>query len=172
MASVAEQNNQPVVYDVDGYEALTPAIMDLLNQYPGLTAGDSFTFSKLSETGGKAMFPNTGAIIERQRISIIGKVYQECVYPFYVYYRAAGLSEGRRVDVKEWLDNVGRWLERQPIKIDDTFYTLESYPELTQNRKIIYFQRQSPAFLNDISEDKVEDWAISISLRYSNEFRR
>lgn len=161
-----------IVYDIDGYEVITSAIMDLLNEYPGLSEGDSFQFSKLSERGGKAMFPNTGAVIERQRISVTGKVYQECSYPFFVYYRAAGLSEARRVAVKEWLDNVGRWLERQTVTIAGAQYTLQDYPKLTGNREITYFQRQSPAFLNDISEDKIEDWAIQIVLRYTNTFYR
>lgn len=169
---MADNNTQQVVYDVEGYEALTPAIMDLLNQYPGLSQNDSFAFSKLSERGGKAMFPNTGAVINSQRISIIGKVYQDCQYSFFVYYRAAGLSENRKMNVKEWLDNLGKWLERQPIKIGDTTYTLESYPVLTGNRKITYFQRQSPAYLNDVSQDQVEDWAINLNMRYTNEFIR
>ena len=161
-----------ILFDVEGYEALTPAILDLLNQYPGLEEGKSFSFSKLSERGGLAMFPNTGAVINTQRISVIGKVYQECVYPFFVYYRAGGLSESRKVSLKEWLDNLGRWLERQPVKIGDETFTLENYPELTQDRKIIYFQRQSPAYLEGISEDKIEDWVIAINLRYSNSFTR
>lgn len=160
-----------VVYDVEGYEALTPAIMDLINQYPGLD-GKTFAFSKLSDKGGLAMFPNSGAVVNLQRVSIIGKVYQECVYPFFLYYRAAGLSENRKATLKEWLDNLGRWLERQPVKIGNETYTLENYPELTQDRKIIYFQRQSPAYLGGVSEDKTEDWVIAINLRYSNSFIR
>ena len=160
-----------VVYDVEGYEALTPAIMDLINQYPGLD-GKTFAFSKLSDKGGLAMFPNSGAVVNLQRISITGKVYQECVYPFFLYYRAAGLSENRKATLKEWLDNLGRWLERQPVKIGNETYTLENYPELTQDRKIIYFQRQSPAYLGGVSEDKTEDWVIAINLRYSNSFIR
>lgn len=160
-----------VVYDIEGYEALTPAIMDLINQYPGLD-GKTFAFSKLSDKGGLAMFPNSGAVVNLQRVSIIGKVYQECVYPFFLYYRAAGLSESRKATLKEWLDNLGRWLERQPVKIGNETYTLENYPELTQDRKIIYFQRQSPAYLGGVSEDKTEDWVIAINLRYSNSFIR
>lgn len=166
---MAENN---VVYDIAGYEALTPAIMDLINQYPALTDGDEFSFSVLNEDNGKAMFPNTGAIVQLQRVSVTGKVYQECLYPFYIVYRAAGLSENRKKAVKEWLDNLGRWLEKQTIIIDETEYKINEYPTLTGNRKMLAFTRNTPAFLNSVEENQVEDWIINIQLRYSNEFKR
>ena len=165
-------DEQNIVYDVDGYEAMTPAIMDLLNSYPGLSAGDAFTFSVLSENGGKAMFPNNGATVQLERISVTGKVYQECLYPCFVEYRSAGLSEARKAAVKEWLDNLGRWLERQPIIIDGVTHTLGAYPALTGNRKILSISRQSPAVLYAINENKTEDWIMDISVRYKNEFLR
>ena len=161
-----------IVYDVEGYEAMTPAIMDLLNAYPGLSENDAFTFSILSENGGKAMFPNNGAIIQLERVSVTGKVYQECLYPCFIMYRSAGLSEARKAAVKEWLDNLGRWLEGQTITIDEMDYALSAYPTLTGNRKIKSISRQSPAFLNTINENKTEDWIMDISVRYTNEFIR
>ena len=42
---MAEQNT--VKYDVDGYEAVTSALRELLNQYPGLERGEEITFSVL-----------------------------------------------------------------------------------------------------------------------------
>ena len=89
-----------------------------------------------------------------------------------VYYRSAGLSEARKEGVKEWLDGLGRWLERQPVVIGSDTYTLPEYPALTGNRKILSIQRQSPAFLNAINENKTEDWILDMSLRYRNEFLR
>lgn len=165
-------DEQTIVYDVEGYDAITAAIMALINTYPGLSTGESFRFSMLSENGGLSVFPNNGAIIQLERISVTGKVYQECLYPFMVYYRSAGLSETRKEGVKEWLDNLGRWLERQTITIGTTDYTLSAYPVLTGSRKILSISRQSPAFLNAINENKTEDWILDMSLRYTNEFFR
>ena len=44
---MAEQKQ--VKYDVDGYDAVTSALMELLNQYPSLSVGDEIGFSTLGE---------------------------------------------------------------------------------------------------------------------------
>ena len=161
-----------VRYDVDGYDVLTTAIRELVNQYPGLPTGDMISFSVLGEDRGKAMFPVSGAVIEQEAISVTGKVRQVCRYPFVVIYRAAALSEARKAAVKEWLDNLGRWLERQQITVDCTSYTLESYPALSGGREILSISRQTPAALDSVEENGAENWIISISARYRNIFYR
>lgn len=163
--------NKQVRYDVDGFDAVTAALRDLLNQYPGLQ-GDEIAFSVLSEDGGKAMFPISGAIIETEKKYILGDVRQVCLYPFYVIYRAAGLSENRKAAVKEWLDNLGRWLEGQPVMVNAVEYELERYPELTGNRRFLSISRQTPAYLSATNENLSEDWAIYISARYQNDFNK
>ena len=66
--------NQKVKYDIEGYNAVTSALMELLNQYPALKDGDEITFSVLSEDSGKAMFPVSGAVIETEKKNI-----SECI---------------------------------------------------------------------------------------------
>lgn len=166
---MAETEKQ-VRYDLDGYEVITNALQELINIYPGLIEGDKVAFCKLGAEEGKAMFPISGAIIETERRDILGGVTQVCLYPFYVVYRVAGLSESRKVAVKEWLDNLGRWLERQNITVGDTQYRLAEYPALTGKRSFVGIQRQTPAYLESVSDNQVEDWAIYISARYRNEF--
>lgn len=162
-----------VRYDIDGYDAVTPALRALLNSYPGLNqTGDEITFSVLAEDGGKAMFPISGAIIETEKKFILGDVRQVCLYPFYVIYRAAGLSENRKAAVKEWLDNLGRWLEGQKININGVDYRLDSYPELTENRRFLSIARQTPAYLSAQNDNQSEDWAIYITARYQNDFNK
>ena len=39
--------NKTVKYDIDGYEAVTSALRELLNQYPALYASDEIAFSTL-----------------------------------------------------------------------------------------------------------------------------
>lgn len=157
-------------FDVDGYEVLTSALVELLNDYPALDSGDKINFAVLNEDCGKAMFATSGAIIERQTKDILGNVSQMCLYPFYVIYRVGALSENQKVKVKEWLDNLGRWLEKQRITVGQQDYTLEEYPALTGNRKIVEIKRQTPAYLYSINENNTEDWAVSIQTRYRNEF--
>lgn len=165
-------SEKEIRYDVDGFDAVTGALRQLLNSYPGLTDGDEITFSVLSENSGKAMFPISGAIIETEKKFILGDIRQICLYPFYVIYRAAGLSENRKAAIKEWLDNLGRWLERQPIKIDESPHKLTSYPELTGNRHILSVSRQTPAYLSATNDNNSEDWAIYIQARYQNDFNK
>lgn len=163
---------EQIRYDVEGYDAITAALRELLNQYPGLQqTGDEISFSTLGEDSGKTMYPISGAVIEREQRFILGDVRQVCQYPFHVIYRAAGLSENRKAAVKEWLDNLGRWLEGQSVKINGVEYRMEEYPALSDNRRFISISRQTPAYLSAINENNSEDWVIYILARYTNEFK-
>ena len=166
---MAEQKQ--VKYDIDGYEAVTSALRELLNQYPALSSSDEIAFCTLGENSGKAMFPINGAAVETEKRFVTGKVTEVCLYPFYVIYRASGLSENRKAKVKEWLDNLGKWLERKKVMIDGLEYQLEEYPPLTDGRTFLSINRQTPAYLDNTSDNQTEDWAIYISARYIYEYK-
>ena len=101
-----------------------------------------------------------------------GKVNQVCNYPFYVVYRTAADSQNSKIDIKEFLDKLGKWLEKQPVTIDGETQKLSDYPELTEGREITEISRQTPAYLDNTSEGNVQDWVISLALRYRNIFYR
>lgn len=157
-------------YDLDGYDVVTDAILELINQYPRIEEGKKIKFSILGENGGQAMFAVSGAVVESEKEDVTGHVTQNCLYPFYVIYRASGLSESRKTAIKEWLDDLGKWLERQPIIVNNTEYQVNEYPMLTGSRKFLSISRQSPGYLDRTNEDKSEDWAIHISAKYKNEY--
>lgn len=161
-----------VKYDIDGYEAVTAALRELINQYPALSEGDEISFSTLGEDSGKAMFPVSGAVIETERRSVTGKVTEVCLYPFYVIYRAAGLTENNKARIKEWLDSLGKWLEQKKVPINGTEYLLDEYPPLTDGRKFLSISRQTPAYLDTVNENQSENWAIYISARYQYEYHK
>lgn len=163
-------NDGILLQDVDGEEIITNALIQLVNQYPALESGDNIRFGWLNADYGKAVFPVSGTVIEREIRDILGRTKQYCQYPLYVIYRCGGLTENRKKNVKEWLDNLGRWLEQQPIKIGDTVYTLTEYPTLTGTRKFTRITRTSPASLIAENENNTEDWAISLTARYTNDF--
>lgn len=162
--------DKKIEYDVEGYDILTTALMDLLNDYPALSEGETIKFNTLNENSGKAMFPVSGSIIERKNRDILGRTTEICNYPFYVICRYGHLNESRKVNMKEWLDNLGRWLEKQTIKVGDVEHTLIDYPYLTGNREIIEIRRTTPATLNAINDNNTEDWAITITARYRNQY--
>lgn len=161
---------QQVRYDVDGQEVISTALMDLLNDYPNLDSGDYFRYATLEGTKGKAIFPTSGSAIKEEFTSITGLVKQTCEYPFIVVYRASGLSESRKEKVKEWLDNLGRWLEKQEIIVDGERVKLDSYPVLTRGREFKSIARTTTAYLDSINNDKAENWAINITAVYRYEF--
>lgn len=167
-----KDDKKQVRYDLDGFDIVTTAIRTLINQYPGLSPGDEIAFSTLDESSGKAMFPISGSVIETEKEDVTGHVNQVCLYPFYVIYRAGGLNENRKATVKEWLDDLGKWLELQEITVNGEKRKLAGYPELTGSRKILSISRQTPGYLDSVNDNKSENWAIYISARYQNEFDR
>lgn len=159
---------EPVI-DVEGSDIVSRVLLELLNDFPGLD-GKKVTFSTLEETSGIGFFPSTGAVLESNRESITGHVFQRCAYPFSVVYRSAPKTEVQKMRVKEYLDALGRWLEQQPVTIKDTEYRLDAYPELEAGRTIRSIHRTSPAHLNAAYQDGIEDWTISATLRYEAEY--
>lgn len=146
--------DKTIKYDIGGYDAVTSALRELVNQYPELKDGEEIAFAILGENSGKAMFPVSGAVIESETKNILGHVTQVCLYPFYIIYRASGLNENKKAYVKEWLDNFGTWIEGV------------EYPPLTEGRKFLSIERQTVAYLDNVSDNKTEDWVVSLSARY------
>lgn len=160
---------KPPVYDMDGYDVISKALQAILNNFPGLEEEDEkIGFADLQKDSGIAFYPVSGAYVESvnggtyEDGDITGHVDATCQYPFYVVYRAAPRTGNQKITIKEWLEQLGRWLDE-----------LAEYPELTEEGySIRSISRQTPAYVNTVSEDGVEDWQISILLRYRHEFDR
>lgn len=167
-----EVRDKPIKYDVDGYEIITEALNDLLNSFPGLLPGEVIKFSTLGEDSGISFYPDSGAVIATETTSVTGKVNQVCNYPFYVVYRTSINAPDSKIDIKEFLDSLGKWLEKQSVTIDGETQKLTAYPDLTEGREITEISRQTPAYLDNTSEGNVQDWVISLALRYRNIFYR
>lgn len=166
---MAEQNLQN---DIDGFDRITDALLNLLNSFPLLATGETIAYAMLEESTGKSMFAIGGAVIKAQRESVTGHVKQKCMYPFQVVFRATGLSQNRKIAVKERLDALGRWLEKQTISDGEASYTLEEYPVLEDGRIITEIKRTSPAYINDIESNDITDTIITIQCEYDYEFDR
>lgn len=169
---VVEESKKTLKYDVDGYDIVTNALKDLLNKYPGLEEDEVFKFSTLKEDEGMAFYPVSGAVIAQEKRSVTGRVSQLCNYPFFLVYRTSRDSPNTKADIKEFLDSVGKWLERQTVLIDGEKYKLESYPILTEERKIEEITRITPSYMDKSYDNNVQDWVISMSLKYRNVFMR
>lgn len=158
-------------YDLNNYEYISKALWDLVNDYPDL-GNDAISFAEVDEENGTAFIPTSGAVILSEVNDITGHTTQDCVYPFSIITKAGGLSERLKLNVKEWLDNIGRWLEKQPIVVGNNGYQMEEYPTLTGDRKILKIERTQPSYLAEVGEDNVETWVISLQATYRVEFDR
>ena len=159
---------EPVI-DVEGTDIVSTALIALLNTFPGL-GRRKITFSTLTETSGIGFFPTSGAVLLTNRESITGHVRQTCAYPFNIVYRAALKTEKQKIRVKEFLDALGRWLERQPVTLKDEEFKLDAYPALEKGRKIKSITRSTPAFLERAYTDSIEDWTIRLTLSYEADY--
>lgn len=155
--------------DVQGSEIISTALLELINEFPALN-GKTVKFSTLEDKSGLGFFPTSGAAILSRKESVTGRVRLECAYPFNVIYRAAVKSETQKLSVKEFLDALGKWLERQQIIVSGNAEQLHEYPELDEGRIITSMARSTPAHCNAAYQDGVEDWLISILVRYKYEY--
>jgi hypothetical protein len=161
---------KPIGLDGAGYEVLKDAVLELLNQFPGLN-GMSITFSGLNADSGISMEPESGALVYTDTEDIIGNVTQECQFPFYVVYRSAATSEFLKMNVVEFLDTLGAWICKEPVKIGGKTYQLAEYPALTGERKIKSVTRFNSYGLAE-NENKTQDWVIPITVNYTHKFTR
>lgn len=158
-------------FDIDGTEAVSKVLLTLLNTFPGLSTDKKVQFSTLSESSGIGFFPTSGAALLSNDEDVTGHVKQVCLYPFNIVYRAAPKTEAQKLRIKEFLDTLGKWLELQPVDINKKTHKLTAYPDLSSgNRVIKSISRTNPGHLNTAYQDGVEDWVISATLRYENEF--
>lgn len=167
-----EEIEKLVTYDVDGYDIVTKALETVLNTFPGLQPTEKIKFSSLKEDDGIAFYPVSGAVVASEKKSVTGLVDQLCNYPFFVVYRSAPTTPGVKTEIKEFLDTLGKWLEKQPVQVDGKEYHLNSYPALTEGRVIESITRLTPSYLDTVAENKVEDWVISMSLKYRKKFKK
>lgn len=160
---------ETIKVDFEGSEAVSTVLLQLINEFPGKV--EQITFSTLGETTGIGFFPTSGAAILSDKTDICGHVTQICQYPFSVVYRCSPSTEQMRIKIKEFLDLLGKWLERQNVIVDGKTYKLEEYPALSAGNRIIQsISRTNVAHLAATYQDGIEDWEVSMTLKYKNEF--
>lgn len=163
------EETKPIGIDVSGFELLTNAVRNLLNQYPGLYENETILFEELFEDYGIAFSADNGALIMTERISVTDHVTQTCQYPFYVVYRTSSNMEKQKISAQSFLDNLGKWLSKEPVMIDDVEYRLETYPDLTGGREITKITRMNSYGLEP-NADGVQDWLLPVTVQYKNEY--
>ena len=159
---------KPIGADVDGFEILTNAVLELLSQFPRLN-GREILFEELGKESGIAFSANNGALVMSERRSITDHVRQNCQYPFFIVYRTASTQEYQKLQVQAFFDAIGKWLCREPAVVNGETVRLKSYPALSDDRKITRITRSNSYGLEP-SSDGVQDWLMPVTVEYTNEF--
>ncbi|MBO5837279.1 MAG: hypothetical protein J6Q92_05235 [Oscillospiraceae bacterium] len=159
---------KPIGTDATGYELLTRAVKDLLNQYPGLYEQKIY-FEELGEESGIAFSADAGALVMSERRSITDHVYQSCQFPFLVIYRTSATREFQKLNATNFLDSLGKWICKEPVDINGQEYRLSSYPDLSSGRKITRITRNN-TYGTVPNENGSQDWILPVSVQYTNEF--
>jgi hypothetical protein len=162
---------KPIGKDASGYDVLTIAVKDLLNQFPGLYENETVKFEELGEDSGIAFSADNGALIFSETEDVLGGVRQTCQYPFYIIYRTSSTKERQKMSIQEFLDTFGKWLCREPVVIDGSEERLSNYPTLSQGRKITKVTRDNSYGLEP-QESGVQDWILPVSIEYKYDFER
>lgn len=160
---------KPIGKDATGYEVITEAMKDLLNQFPGLLPGETVKYEELGEEEGIAFSNDSGALVYTETQDVIGGVHQTCQYPFFIVYRAASSArEKQKMSIQEFLDAFGKWLCREPAVIDGETYKLSSYPKLAGTRQIRRITRDN-SYGTEPQENGVQDWLLPVTAEYRND---
>lgn len=159
---------KPLGLDGEGADILKNAVLELLNQFPGLD-GREITFSGLTEDSGISMEPDSGTLIYTEKKFITGDVRQECQFPFFVVYRSGASSSYLKMSTAEFLDTLGAWICREPVVVDETPSQIKAYPTLYGGRKITKVTRFN-SYALEPNQNKTQDWIIPITVHYTHEF--
>ena len=165
-----DNERKPIGNDATGYEVITEAMKDLLNQFPGLLPGETVKYEELGEEEGIAFSNDSGALVYTETQDVIGGVHQTCQYPFFIVYRAASSAKERqKMSIQEFLDAFGKWPCSEPAAIEGVTYKPEDHTELSgswQKTKIYRANRYG----TEPQENGVQDWLLPVTVQYANDF--
>ena len=136
MSETAITQNLPLkqIVDTETETLLSQVLVDLINQFPSPM---TVTFNNLNDREGISIFPQGSTFLLNETVSITDYCRQECFYSFNVIYRLAPRKDGQKIRVKEYLDMLGEYLEKQSVTVGEETYKIDEYPTLTANKKII-----------------------------------
>lgn len=165
------EDNKPIGKDADGKDILADAIKTLLNQYPGLHDGEKIKYEELGTDSGIAFYADAGALIYSEKEDVCGTMHQVCQYPLIVVYRTASDKERQKLSVQRFLDNLGKWICREPVAVDGIETRLSAFPELSRGRVIKRITRDN-SYGTEPQANGVQDWLLPITVKYEYDWEK
>lgn len=165
------EDNKPIGKDADGKDILADTMKSLLNQYPGLHDGEKIKYEELGTDSGIAFYADAGALIYSEKEDVCGTMHQVCQYPLIVVYRTASDKERQKLSVQRFLDNLGKWICREPVAVDGVETRLSAFPELSRGRVIKRITRDN-SYGTEPQANGVQDWLLPITVKYEYEWEK
>lgn len=143
-------------------ESVLNAVMELIRTYP-LRGSIEVGFEALNKDGkSMGVYGISGAVVEKRFIngSFIGNV------PFGIILRSNARTDEQKIACIEYLSKLAKWLNLEEIEEKGIKYHLESYPPLTEQRKIISIEQESTPFKDNSDGAGDHDYAVRLKIRY------
>lgn len=89
--------------------------------------------------------------------------------PFILGYKGRQSSDNRKIKTVDLLNNIGKWLGKEKVTVDDKEYVLKEYPVLSDNRKITRIEQQTVPYISDIDEKSNITYVCTVKVTYLKE---
>lgn len=157
---------QAIREDGGGFESLTQAVRDILNEY-GEIIDREIMYDETNAESGIAFYTREGAQVLSEREDVLGGYYQECRYNCYVIYKLASVNEWQKLSADQFVDTLGKWICGEDVEINGQTLSLSHFPILSGERKIKRITRDN-YFAQQPGDDGVQNWVLPISVEYTN----
>lgn len=89
--------------------------------------------------------------------------------PFILGHKGRQNTDNRKIKTVDLLNNIGKWLGKETVTIDDKEYVLTEYPLLSAGRKITRIEQQTVPYISDIDEKSNITYICTVKVTYCKE---
>lgn len=133
---------------------ISKAVLLLINQFPEMPKHVKAGYQYISDSEPIGVFSMQGAVKLTEYLCMPDEESFDAQFPFFIRYRCKPTNTIQRISKQDFLDRMGEWVEQQ------------TYPALTDNRKITEIKRTSTTFLYARYEDGSEEYQCNFNLLY------
>lgn len=89
--------------------------------------------------------------------------------PFILGHKGRQSSDNRKIKTVDLLNNIGKWLGKEKVNIEDKEYILTEYPALSEDRKITRIEQQTVPYISEIDEKSNITYICTVKVTYCKE---
>lgn len=157
---MSENQNQVELLSVEEQDAIGKALFSLIKNYPGLNK----IAVKYGDIGDNTIgiYAQSDAIVTKRYINGVFNAQ----FPFRLLYRSKPTTDNDRIAREETLGKLAGWLCKKNVAIGNKVYALDSYPLLSDGRKITEIEQLKTVSLAGRLADGNVDYFVNMCLYY------